>query len=56
MLKEKQSWLKKDNSFKTEQLNSYLKNCGSQNDQIYELRKDLINKESELKSANSQVT
>ena len=29
VLKENQSWLKKDNAFKTEQLDKFLKDCGN---------------------------
>ena len=55
VLRENQMWLKKDNTFKTDQLDYYLKNCGTQNDQIYKLRSDLVNKESELKKMNEQI-
>lgn len=44
-LKENHAWLKKDNTFKTEQLNIFLTDCGTKNDQLYELRKQLLDKE-----------
>lgn len=55
VLRDNQAWLKKDNKFKTDQLNIYLKNCGSQNEQIYQLRKDLIAKEADITQKNEMI-
>jgi len=44
-LKENQNWLKKDNVFKTEQLKVFLNDCSAKNQQLYELRKNVISQE-----------
>ena len=55
-LKENHTWLKKDNLFKTEQLNTFLADCGAKNQQLYELRKTLVSKESELKTKSENIS
>ena len=54
-LKENQTWLKKDNQFKTDQLNTFLKDCGAKNNQLYSLRKELIEKEVELMNKSQEI-
>ena len=54
-LKENQTWLKKDNKFKTDQLNIFLKDCGEKNSQLYSLRKELIEKETELVNKSQEI-
>ena len=55
VLKENHTWLKKDNNFKTEQLNTFLKDCGAKNEQLYALRKQLIEQEGTLKTKSDEI-
>ena len=43
-LKQNYAWLKKDNVFKTEQLDIFLADCGTKNEQLYNLRKNFLSK------------
>ena len=54
-LKENHVWLKKDNQFKTEQLNIFLKDCGAKNDQLYELRKQMIETQTIMKEKDERM-
>ena len=55
VLKDNHVWLKKDNQFKTDQLNTFLKDCGTKNEQLYNLRKELIQLKTELKTKGEEL-
>lgn len=54
-LKDNSIWIKKDNRFKSEQLNIFLADCGAKNTQLFELRKKLVEGEAELAAKTKEI-